>query len=107
VTRALILFALLAAAVAASGCCQGITRSYVIDAPDPDLRAVLQACVDSEPCFQNGEHCISPECLTACARVVDLAGDSGGGSIDSCGVSFAMDGGTGARVSVSFRGCGL
>jgi hypothetical protein len=107
VRRALALLALLAAA-AATGCCKGgAARTYVIDAPDPDLMEMLQTCVDAEPCIdEKGFTCVPPQCRLACLRVVTTAGDSPEGLLKACAVTLAMDGGTGARVYVSFDGCG-
>jgi hypothetical protein len=107
VRRALAVLALVAAAVAATGCCETTSRTYVIDAPDPDLMAALQACADTQPCYENGKYCISTECRAACRRVVQLAGDATGDELDHCSVTLAMDGGTGAQVSLTFKTCGL
>ena len=104
---ALALLALLVS-VAAGGCCRDAYHTYVIDAPDPELQPILQACMDAGTCYMNGKNCIWPECQTACRRVVELAGDPVEGDMKSCYVTpVSADGGTGVRVSVAFDDCGL
>lgn len=104
--RALALLGLLVS-IAAGGCCRNAWHTYVIDAPDPELQAILQACVDAaaKSCYQNGKSCIWPECQTACRRVVELAGDPVEGDMNSCDVRAFADGGTGVTVSVAFDDC--
>ena len=103
--RALGALALLAAATVLGGCCDKGQRYYVIDAPDPELAAMLQACIDAEPCSGNPP-CTPESCRTACRRVAELSGDTrSADSLASCFVRPYMDGGTAIWVSISYDTC--
>lgn len=104
-TRALALLVLLVAAAAAAGCCDTVSRGYVIDEPDPDLELVLRACANRPVCYQSGEDCPWPECRTACLRVLELTGDAAPGEMTSCDVHFSADGAPPARVYVAYDVC--
>jgi len=106
VTRALALLAFLAAALALGGCCESGWHMYVIDAPDPDLMAALQTCVDSPPC-EGGAPCPPLACRAACARVAALAGDGiAQSALQSCTITLGVDGGTAAHVGIRYNTCG-
>ena len=106
--RALGALALLAVATVLGGCCDKGQRIYVIDAPDPDLAAMLQACIDAPPCPATGDYpyCTPEPCRTACRRVSELGGDTrAGDSLVECHVRPYMDGGTAIWISVSYDTC--
>jgi hypothetical protein len=106
VTRALALLAFLSAALSLGGCCESGRHVYVIDAPDPDLMAALQSCVDSPPC-EGGSPCPSLDCRAACARVAALAGDGiAQSALQSCTITLGVDGGPPAQVAIRYNTCG-
>ena len=103
--RALGALALLAAATVLGGCCDKGQRIYVIDAPDAELAAMLQACIEAQPCSGNPP-CTPEPCRTACHRVAELGGDTrAADSLSSCYVRPYMDGGTAIWVSISYDTC--
>ena len=105
-TRALALLAFLSAALSLGGCCESGWHMYVVDAPDPDLMAALQACADSPPC-EAGAPCPSLDCRAAGARVAALAGDGiAQSAFQTCTVTLGVDGGTAAQVAIRYNTCG-
>jgi len=104
-SRTLGALALLAAATVLGGCCDKGQRIYVIDAPDAELAAMLQACIEAQPCSGNPP-CTPEPCRTACHRVAELGGDTrAADSLSSCYVRPYMDGGTAIWVSISYDTC--
>jgi hypothetical protein len=104
VTRAFALLMLLATAPLFGGCCESGTHSFVVDAPDPDLAALLQACLDA--CAPGSYSCYEPACVPVCRRVAELAGDTRTASaMDGCVVRSPVDGGTGAEIWIGYNTC--
>ena len=101
-TRALALLALLATAPLAGGCCESGTHTFVVDAPDPDLAALLQACLDA--CAPGSYACYNLECFPVCRRVAELAGDALSGN-EGCSVRSPVDGGTGTQIWIGYNTC--
>jgi hypothetical protein len=100
----LALLACLGAAVSLAGCCETGTHDYVIDAPDPDLAAALETCVDSD-CHGTG--CSSLDCRGACTRVAALAGDTIAQSdFQWCSITGSVDGGAAVQVAIHYSTCG-
>lgn len=105
-TSKLALLIFLLVGMAACTHCQ-TERVFVVDAPDPDLDALLQTCLAADACVTaEGYSCTPPECLPACRRVAELANDTGAeNSMKFCQVSRVPDGGTAVLVMISFDAC--
>ena len=101
-TRAFALLMLLATAALAGGCCDSGTRRFVVDAPDPELAALLQTCLDA--CAPGSYSCYNRECVPVCRRVAELAGDTLTES-DGCIVRSPVDAGTGAEIWIGSNTC--
>ena len=101
-TRAFALVMLLATAPLAGGCCESGTHAFVVDAPDPDLAALLQACLDA--CAPGSYSCYNSECRPVCRRVAELAGAAQADS-DGCVVRSPVDAGTGAEIWIGYNTC--
>lgn len=103
----LALLTLLFVGIAACDRCGTGSRGFIIDAPDPDLAALLQTCLDAAPCNSGTSgYCTPPACLSACQRVAELANDTTSkDSLTSCYVSRVADGGTAIQVSISYDTC--
>jgi hypothetical protein len=102
----LALLVLLLVGISACDRCESTVRDFVVDAPDPDLDPLLQACLDAKPCITTAGYCTPPECVAACQRVAELANDTGAASsMKTCRVSRVPDGGTAVEVTISFDAC--
>jgi hypothetical protein len=96
-----------------AGCaCSKIRQSVFIPDADPDTQVLIETCRAHLP--TPGETCELPEgktylpvdcgCLPLCRRVLELIDQfSGTERLEECHVGFALDGGTGATVSVTYR----
>jgi len=106
VTSKLALLMGLLVGMAACNHCQ-TDRTFVVDAPDPDLDALLQTCLAADHCVTaEGYSCTPPACLPACRRVAELANDTGAeSSMKFCQVSRVPDGGAAVSVLISFDAC--
>jgi hypothetical protein len=101
-----LLLALLLVPIAACDRCETGERNFIIDAPDPDLAALLQTCLNPPPCSSGGPECTPPECLAVCRRAAELARDATAeNSMTQCYVKRVADGGTAVEAYISFDTC--
>jgi len=78
--------ALVVAVAVAAGCgdrCGKIDQEFVLDSPDSDLQALVDACVKGPSCDPTCE--LPQACLPLCQRVLDITNQfPGTASIERC-----------------------